>query len=115
MNLDDDLYVDYKGWRFRPPFFCMRCGVKVDVIQWAFSRSCGACDCGKSPTARLYITDRRFFAGAHELIDPDDSHFLEPDRFIDAAEASKYPVLDPPKMFPPDGEHFVLPDPRLKE
>ena len=113
--MNDDLYVDYKGWRFRAPFFCMRCGAEVDVLQWAFSRSCGACDCGKSPTARLYITDRRLFAGSHELINPDDSHFLEADRFIPAEDAAKYPVLDPPKIFPPDGEHFILPDPRLQE
>jgi hypothetical protein len=92
-----DLYIDYKGWRWRPPFHCMRCGVKVDPLQWAFSRSCAGCDVSMSPTARLHVLDYRLFVGPHELIDPNDSHFLNEDRFIPAENAEDYPVLDPPK------------------
>jgi hypothetical protein len=94
-----DLYIDFKGWRFRPPYHCMRCGVVVDPLQWAFSRSCGPCDCSESHTARLHVFDPRLFAGLHELIDAKDSHFLTEERFLSPADAEKYPVLDPPKPF----------------
>ena len=98
-----DLYIDYKGWRWTAPFACMRCGIEVNAEQWAFSRSCGGCDIGKSPTARLSIFDPRLFAGPHELVDPEHSHFLEEDRFLSPDDAEKFPVLDPPipVHFPP--------------
>jgi hypothetical protein len=107
--MTDDLYIDYKGWRWTAPFACIRCGVEVSPEQWAFSRSCGSCDCGVSPTARLRITDPRLFAGPHELFDPFDSHFLTADRFLDPADREKYPVLNPPKPLPP--MPFVEPNP----
>jgi hypothetical protein len=109
-----DLYIDYKGWRFRPPFHCMRCGIEVDPLQWGFSRSCGSCDAGKSPTARLSVFDPRLFAGEHELIDPNDSHFLEADRFLSPVDAEKYPVLDKPVPLAEKFEPFgpPLPNPQ---
>ena len=100
MSLPDDLYIDYKGWRFRPPFHCMYCGIEVDPLQWAFSRSCGGCDVSKSHTARLSIFDPRVFAGPHELIDPNDGYFLDADRFLSPADAEKYPVLNPSLTYP---------------
>lgn len=103
----NDLYIDFKGWRFRPPFHCMRCGVEVCPRQWAFSRSCGACDTGNSHTARLHAVDRRLFAGHHELINSKDSHFLTEDRFIPAEAAKDYPVLDPPRPTPPPHTEYL--------
>ena len=97
-----DIYIDFKGWRWKAPFACMRCGIEVDPLQWAYSRSCGSCDVGKSHTARLHAFDARLFAGPHELIDRDDQFFLAEDRFLDPAEREKFPVLDPPQQpFPP--------------
>jgi hypothetical protein len=112
-----DLYIDFKGWRFRPPFHCMYCGIEVCPHQWAFSRSCGPCDTGDSHTARLPVFGGLIFAGKHELIDPNDTYFIEADRFILPADAEKYPVRNPRKLpleqqFP---EFFVLPLPNVKE
>jgi len=97
----EDLYIDFKGWRFRPPFHCMYCGINVCPLQWAFSRSCGGCDVSQSRTARISIFDRRIFSGPHELIDPKDSHFIEAENFVSPTEADRYPVLNPPKPFFP--------------
>lgn len=92
-----DLYIEFKGWRFRAPFHCMRCGVEVCPHQWAFSRSCGGCDVSDSHTARLSIFDGRLFAGPKELIDRSDPHFLTEDRFLPVSDAEKYPVRNPKK------------------
>jgi hypothetical protein len=102
-----DIFIEFKGWRWTAPFACMRCGIEVSAEQWAFSRSCGGCDCGHSPTARLHAMDARLFAGPHELIDAKDRFFLTEDRFLDPAEREKYPVLTPPTPvhFPPL-QHF---------
>jgi hypothetical protein len=91
-----DLYFDYKGWRFRPPFHCMYCGIEVSVRQWAFSRSCGGCDVSPSYTARLPFVSYYIFAGPHELIDPNDPYFLEEARFLSPEDAEKHPILNPP-------------------
>lgn len=96
-KLPPDLYIDFKGWRFRPPFHCMYCGIEVCPDQWAFSRSCGSCDVGNSHTARLHVFDRRLFAGPHELVDAHDAYFLDEGRFLSPADAQKYRVLNPRK------------------
>jgi hypothetical protein len=99
-----DLFIDFKGWRFRAPFHCMYCAVEVSPQQWAFSRSCGGCDVSNSHTARLSIFDGRIFSGPRELIDPKDSHFLVEERFLDPKDAEKFPVRNPMKpvmVFPP--------------
>jgi len=41
-----DAYVDFRGWRWRPPFRCLCCGTTVCARQWAFGRCCGKCDTG---------------------------------------------------------------------
>jgi hypothetical protein len=92
-----DLYIDFKGWRFRAPFHCMYCAVEVCPHQWAFSRSCGGCDVSNSHTARLSIFDGRIFSGPRELIDAKDSHFLTEERFLDPKDAEKFPVRNPMK------------------
>lgn len=95
--MSEDIYIDYKGWRWRAPFHCMYCGVEVSARQWAFSRSCGGCDVSPSHTARLHVVSHHIFAGPHELIDPKDQYFLTEDRFLSPADAEKYPVLNPAK------------------
>jgi hypothetical protein len=94
--LPADLYIDFKGWRFRPPFHCMYCGVEVDPLQWAYSRSCGGCDVGQSHTRRLNVFERRIFAGPHELVDPSAEHFIPEECFLPLSNIEKYPVIDPP-------------------
>lgn len=96
----NDLYIDFKGWRFYPPFHCMYCGIEVCPHQWAFSRSCGGCDVSDSHTARLSIFDGRIFAGRRDLIDDNDSHFIPADRFLPPSAAEKFPVRNPPKPWP---------------
>lgn len=83
------LYIDFRGWRFRPPFICMGCGVPVDIQQWAFSRSCGPCDVSHSRTRRVLY---RCFSGPRELIDPNDPLLIPPDKFIDPKNREQYPI-----------------------
>jgi hypothetical protein len=97
-----DLYIDFKGWRFTPPFHCMYCGCEVCPFQWAFSRSCGGCDVGDSHTRRLNVWDRRIFAGPRQLIDSKDPYFISEDRFLPLSDIEKHPVLKPPKSFIPE-------------
>jgi hypothetical protein len=69
-----DIFFDYRGWIFTPPFICMACGIEVCFRQWAFSRSCGSCDVSKSDTRlRLPMVDhphygrvQMCFAGPHK-------------------------------------------------
>ncbi len=70
----EDLYYDFKGWRFRAPFHCMACGVAVTARQWAFGRACGSCDCGRP--VRATLNHRGWYAGPVELLDPFASGFL---------------------------------------
>lgn len=42
----EDTYVDFKGYRFKPPFYCMCCGKEICGRQFAFGRCCGVCDMG---------------------------------------------------------------------
>ncbi len=75
-----DVYVDFKGWRFTPPFRCMCCGREIDVQQFCFGRACGICDTGKCHNDNKFTM--RYYSGPRTLIDPDDSHFLSPDRWL---------------------------------
>jgi hypothetical protein len=99
----EGIYIDFRGYRWTPPFICMRCGIEVCHQQWAFSRTCGACDVGNSHTARLRYG---IFAGPHTQIqfpiDPRDPGALMEGDMIDPAEREKYPVLNPRKKFPLD-------------
>lgn len=76
----DEIYFDYKGWRFRAPFRCMNCGIGIDYKQWAFGRCCGPCDCGHGPKPML--RPQMVFSGPRELINPDDPYFIHEDRFM---------------------------------
>lgn len=92
----DDVYMDFKGWRFRAPFRCMKCGCLVTARQWAFSRSCGPCDCGSAPTGR------GVFSGPRELVDANAQYFIPAERFesLDAQPIDRAPRFrtgDPPK------------------
>jgi hypothetical protein len=41
-----DSWVDFRGYRFKPPFLCMCCGKVICGRQFAFGRCCGPCDMG---------------------------------------------------------------------
>lgn len=41
-----DSWVDFRGYRFKPPFLCMCCGKVICARQFAFGRCCGPCDMG---------------------------------------------------------------------
>ena len=58
----EDSWVDFRGYRFRPPFRCMCCGKEICVRQFAYGRCCGSCDTGACQT------DNRAFqlSAAHE-------------------------------------------------
>jgi hypothetical protein len=87
-------FVDFKGWRFTAPFRCICCGRKIDVRQFCFGRSCGICDTGKCvhPNS-MHGMPIRCYSGPRELIDPNDSHFLAEDRWV-----------NPPSGFDGEGE-----------
>jgi hypothetical protein len=54
--------IEFRGYRFWPPFFCMHCGIGVSASQWLFSRCCGACDSDLG-LLRGNATGRKLFAG----------------------------------------------------
>jgi len=60
--------IEFRGYRFWPPFFCFTCGRGISVSQWCFSRTCGGCDSSLG-IARQQRTGGRLFAGQVE-IDP---------------------------------------------
>lgn len=91
--MPEDIYFDFKGWRFRPPFLCINCGRTICFRQWAFCRGCGRCDVGKGPQSIGW------FAGPHELIDPNADYFLKPERFV---EASRGPLPYPKTAITPN-------------
>ena len=41
-----DCWVEFRGYRFHPPFKCMCCGKEICARQFAFGRCCGVCDTG---------------------------------------------------------------------
>lgn len=45
-----DCWVDFRGYRFHPPFKCMCCGKEICARQFAFGRCCGPCDMGACQT-----------------------------------------------------------------
>ena len=90
-----DVYVDHRGWRFRPPFHCFLCGIRVSLRQFCFSRSCGGCDVSHSRTARLNPMSHRVFAGPHERLDVKGLHDINPE-WLDPADRDSYqPIYRP--------------------
>lgn len=76
---EPDVYVDFKGWRFRAPFRCMCCGRMISLRQFCFGRACGGCDCGQ---CRGHRPQRHLaYSGPRELIDPKDPYFITEDRW----------------------------------
>ena len=41
-----DIYVDFRGYRFTKPFYCICCGKELCSKQFTFARACGFCDTG---------------------------------------------------------------------
>lgn len=78
-----EIYVDFKGWRFRAPFRCMCCGRIIDIQQFCYGRYCGICDMGKCE----HKNGRNAFgimcySGPREIIDANDPYFLVPERWL---------------------------------
>jgi hypothetical protein len=70
-SMPDDLFFDFNGWRFKPPFHCMCCGRLVCFRQWAYGRSCGACDSGYCQRERIHSRNHDgVYYGRGEPIDP---------------------------------------------
>jgi hypothetical protein len=91
----DKLWFDYRGWIFRPPFYCMSCGVEVCERQWAYSRTCGSCDVSNSRTARR-LPGGSLFAGPHEPGTKTRNDIpISGGRFLDPATREQYPVKNP--------------------
>jgi hypothetical protein len=50
-----EVFVDWQGRRYWPPFRCLCCGKEICARQFAFGRCCGPCDCGAcNPGNRSY-------------------------------------------------------------
>ena len=58
--------IEFRGYRFWPPFFCFTCGRGISANQWLFSRICGSCD-SELGLIRSRSTDGRIFAGRVEI------------------------------------------------
>jgi hypothetical protein len=106
----DGIFFIFKGWKFTPPFHCIYCGVQVDYRQWAFSRSCGGCDVSDSHTAKLHL--HQWTAGPHELVDPNDSHFMKKDNFVPLEKVQKMQPRNPRKPALPRKPFKPFPPPR---
>ncbi len=110
-----DTGIEFRGYRFWPPFFCFYCGIGISASQWCFSRSCGACD-SLLGMERNHRIGMRIFAGRVEIDpigeDADSSivkrteergGFLDPtkgegERLAKTAQAiANIPVILPPK------------------
>lgn len=88
-------FLDFRGWRFFAPFICMGCGVVVDARQWAFSRSCSACDVSRSRTRRLLY--HRCFAGKRERLPASDRFDIPESDFVDPKDRDKHAVICKPQ------------------
>lgn len=88
-----EIYFNYRGWKFTPPFICMGCGIEVCHNQWAFSRSCGPCDVSDSITRRVLYG--QCFAGPHEKLPTwdTDNYDISEDHFLDPEDREKFPVM----------------------
>ena len=45
-----DSYVDFRGYRYFPPFICFCCGMTICGRQFAYGRAGGLCDTGACQT-----------------------------------------------------------------
>lgn len=79
---DSDVYVDFKGWRFRAPFRCLCCGSMVSLRQFCFGRCCAPCDVGKCRHRRA----PGCYSGPRELINANDPYFIAEDRWLNPIE-----------------------------
>ena len=74
-----DMYIDFRGYRFRTPFLCICCGKEICARQFAFGRACGTCDTGAC---------QQYPQAAHER--PNWYHIYGPEmlyRFVQFVEA----------------------------
>jgi hypothetical protein len=73
--------IDFRGWKFWPPFFCMSCGRPINTNQWLFARICGGCDTGRA--ARISMLEKVNFAGRVEKLPSVDGDRCIVKQFID--------------------------------
>jgi len=81
-----DTGLEFRGWRFWPPFFCFYCGTGITCRQWLFARACGYCDVGNGMAIRRLIGlgSEHCFAGRVEKVQqPSDSMPVGFEGFID--------------------------------
>jgi len=75
-----EIFVDFKGWRFTPPFRCLCCGREIDVQQFCYGRYCGICDTGKCRNHNKLTG--RCYSGPRESVNPKDEYFIMPERWL---------------------------------
>lgn len=85
----EDIYLDYRGHRFRPPFLCMCCGKEVSQEQWAFGRTCALCDTGKCQSTHPRFHPR--FAHEHPTWWHSNARVMF-DNFLDHTKAERLKV-----------------------
>jgi hypothetical protein len=73
-----DVFVDFKGWRFRPPFRCMCCGTMISLEQFCFGRACALCDTGRCNHPKTH----KAYSGPRELMNRKDPLFISEDRWL---------------------------------
>lgn len=73
--------IEFRGYRFWPPFFCFNCGRGISASQWCFARVC--CDSALGYYRHMRI--RRIFAGRVE-IDPATKD--DPSSIVERTEAA---------------------------
>jgi len=76
---DDQNFVDFKGWRFKPPYRCLCCGVIVTLQQFCVGRTCGSCGTGKCNHFKIH--QGTLYSGPREIQNRNDPFFLSEDKF----------------------------------
>jgi hypothetical protein len=79
-----DVFVDFKGWRFRAPFRCLCCGIVISVRQFCFGRDCATCDIGNCRHPNSHCS-QGCYSGPRELIDINAKYFISEDRWLNPA------------------------------
>lgn len=77
-----DVYIDFRGWRWRAAFRCLCCGVIICARQWAFGRGCGKCDTGACHS------DNRYFQPEYGHVHPEWYRPYDGQATVDAAAAA---------------------------
>jgi len=89
-----EIFVDFRGKRFYPPFKCLCCGKEVDVQQFCYGRTCGYCDCGKCQTKEHGYENghnrRDIFEQAEDVPQDKHEHKFQGDKCFCGYDAKKH-------------------------